>query len=162
MRRKHRLYVGTIAMLLAITWGAQLYAEDKAPVKPLDDAHKTAAAKLVDAGVKYLLTQKDAKGGWSMGQDANRPAITAMVLKTLLQHPDYDSKSPVVVAGFKTLMTYRKDDGGFYEPRMGLPNYTTAIAIMDGRRRQSQTQARHRSSRQVPPHPADRARRQDP
>ncbi len=130
MRRKHKFHIGTIAMLLAVACCVQLYAEDKAPAKPLDEAHKTAATKLADAGVKYLLTQKDAKGGWSMGQDANRPAITAMVLKALLQHPDYDSKSPVVVAGFKTLMTYRKDDGGFYEPRMGLPNYTTAIAIM--------------------------------
>jgi len=104
------------------------HAAEKA--KPLDEAHKTSAVKLSNAAVKYLLTQKDAKGGWSMEQGANRPAITAMVLKVLLQHPDYDSSSPVVVAGFKTLMTYRKADGGFYEPNVGLPNYTTSIAIM--------------------------------
>ena len=130
MRGKQKLYVGIIAMLLAAVWCVQSNAADRAPTKPLDDAHKTTGAKLADAGVKYLLTQKDAKGGWSMGQDANRPAITAMVLKVLVQHPDYDSKSPVVVEGFKALMTYRKADGGFYEPNMGLPNYTTSIAIM--------------------------------
>ncbi|MBL7220403.1 MAG: terpene cyclase/mutase family protein [Phycisphaerae bacterium] len=132
MSCKQRYYIGVIVTLIAAAWSMQVIAaEDKAkPVKPLDDVHKTAVTKLTDAGVKYLLTQKDAKGGWSMGQDANRPAITAMVLKVLLQHPDYNASSPVVVKGFEALMTYRKSDGGFYEPRAGLPNYTTSIAIM--------------------------------
>jgi squalene-hopene/tetraprenyl-beta-curcumene cyclase len=124
MRCKHS---GIVATLIIAACCMQAIAAD---VKPLDDAHQAAVNKLIDSGVKYLLTQKDAKGGWSMGQDANRPAITAMVLKVLLQHPDYNASSPVVVQGFKALMTYRKSDGGFYEPKMGLPNYTTSIAIM--------------------------------
>jgi squalene-hopene/tetraprenyl-beta-curcumene cyclase len=124
MRCKHS---GIIVMLIAAACCMQAIAAD---VKPLDDAHKATVAKLTGSGVKYLLTQTDAKGGWSMGQDANRPAITALVLKVLVQHPDYNSKSPVVVKGFKALMTYRKSDGGFYEPKMGLSNYTTSIAIM--------------------------------
>ena len=138
MRCKQRYYIGVIVTLITAAWSMQVTAaEDKAPVKPdapkvkpLDDAHKATVTKLTNAGVKYLLTQKDAKGGWSMGQDANRPAITAMVLKVLVQHPDYDASSPVVVKGFEALMTYRKSDGGFYEPKMGLSNYTTSIAIM--------------------------------
>ena len=128
---KHGYYIGIVAALIASAWCINVSAEDKAPkVKPLDDAHKAAVVKLTDRGVKYLLTQTDAKGGWSMEQGANRPAITAMVLKVLVQHPDYDASSPVVVKGFKTLMTHRKSDGGFYEPNVGLPNYTTSIAIM--------------------------------
>jgi squalene-hopene/tetraprenyl-beta-curcumene cyclase len=132
MPDKQRYYVGAIVILIAAVCCIQLCAaEDKAPkVKPLDDAHKATVTKLTDAGVKYLLTQKDDRGGWSMGQDANRPAVTAMVLKVLLQHPDYNASSPVVVKGFKTMMTYRKSDGGFYEPKVGLANYTTSIAIM--------------------------------
>ena len=138
MRCKQEHHIGIIVTLITAVWCMQAVAvEDKAPakpdapkVKPLDDAHKAAVVKLTDRGVKYLLTQKDARGGWSMGQDANRPAITAMVLKVLLQHPDYNASSPVVVKGFEALMTYRKSDGGFYEPRAGLPNYTTSIAIM--------------------------------
>jgi len=102
MRCRHRYYIGVIAMLIAAAWCMQVVAaEDKAAVRPLDDAHKATVVKLTDRGVKYLLTQTDAKGGWSMGQDANRPAITAMVLKVLLQHPDYDASNPVVVKGFK-------------------------------------------------------------
>ncbi len=130
MLGKRRLWVGIIVTFIVAPWCVQVRAEDKAPVKPLDEAHQATATKLVGGGVKYLLSQKDAKGGWSMGQGANRPAITAMVLKVLVQHPDYDIKSPVVVEGFKALMTYRKADGGFYEPSIGLPNYTTSIAIM--------------------------------
>ena len=127
MRYKYRCSIGIIATLIAATCCMQAIAADP---KPLDEAHKTAAGKLVDSGVKYLLTQKDGTDGWSMGQGANRPAITAMVLKVLLQHPDYDSSSPVVKKGFAALMVYRKADGGFYEPTAGLPNYTTSIAIM--------------------------------
>ena len=121
------IHSGIIATLITAVCCVQAIAAD---VKPLDDAHKNTVSKLADRGVKYLLTQKDAKGGWSMGQDANRPAVTAMVLKVLVQHPDYNSSSPVVVQGFKALMAYRKSDGGFYEPNMGLSNYTTSIAIM--------------------------------
>ena len=131
MAEKCKYYIGIIVTLLSAAWCLQTaVAAEKAPAQPMDDAHKASVTKLIDGGVKYLLTQKDAKGGWSMGQDANRPAITALVLKTLLQHPDYNSKSPVVVKGFEALMSYRKADGGFYEPNMGLPNYTTSIAIM--------------------------------
>ena len=127
MRRNHNYRSGIIAALITAAFCMQAIAAD---VKPLDDAHKKTATKLIDGGVKYLLTQKDAKGGWSMEQGSNRPAITAMVLKVLLQHPDYNSSTPVVKKGFAQLMTYRKTDGGFYEPTVGLPNYTTSIAIM--------------------------------
>jgi len=121
-----------MAVVLVLTAAACcLYAAEAADkAKPLDDAHKAKAIKLADAGVKYLLTRKDAEGGWSMDQGSNRPAITAMVLKVLVQHPGYDSSSPVVKKGFEALMKYRRADGGFYEPKIGLPNYTTSIAIM--------------------------------
>jgi len=127
MRHNNNYRTGIIALLITATFSMQAIA---AEVKPLDDAHKATATKLIDGGVKYLLTQKDAKGGWSMEQGSNRPAITAMVLKVLLQHPDYNNSTPVVKKGFAELMTYRKSDGGFYEPTAGLPNYTTSIAIM--------------------------------
>jgi len=123
-------HIAVAAVLLAVsTCGLHdTAAAEKA--RPMDDAHKASAAKLIDAGVKFLLTQKDAEGGWSMDQGSNRPAITAMVLKVLVQHPDYDASSPMVKKGFEALFKYQKSDGGFYEPRVGLPNYTTSIAIM--------------------------------
>jgi len=118
-----------VVLLSAATWGlCAAAAAEKA--KPMDDAHKAAGAKLTNAGVKYLLGRRDAEGGWSMDQGANRPAITAMVLKVLVQHPDYSASSPVVKKGFEALFKYRRSDGGFYEPKVGLPNYTTSIAIM--------------------------------
>jgi len=120
----------TVAVVLLAVSACGLHAAAAEKAKPMDDAHKALAKKLADGGVKYLLTQKDAKGGWSMDQGANRPAITAMVLKVLLQHPDYDASSPVVKKGFEALFKYQRSDGGFYEPKVGLPNYTTSIAIM--------------------------------
>jgi squalene-hopene/tetraprenyl-beta-curcumene cyclase len=129
MRISSKRITATVVFLTAVNCSL-CAARAAEKVKPLDNTHKAAAMKLANSGVKYLLTQTDSKGGWSMEQGSNRPAITAMVLKVLIQHADYDSSSHVVKKGFEVLMTYRKSDGGFYDPRAGLPNYTTSIAIM--------------------------------
>ncbi len=103
---------------------------DKKPVQVMDDSHRASARKLMSEGVKFLMSQKESDGGWSLGHGANKPAITAMVLKALLQHPDYNIDSKEVAAALKVLLKYQQADGGFYDPRMGLANYTTSISIM--------------------------------
>ena len=105
-----------------------------APATPkvvaIDAPHRAKAEKLIAGGVKWLLTQKEAGGGWSLGGGAARPAVTAMVIKTLLQHPDYGAKHPVVKKAFDVLLSYKQKDGGIYDPKQGQQNYTTALAVM--------------------------------
>jgi squalene-hopene/tetraprenyl-beta-curcumene cyclase len=101
-----------------------------AATEALDAKHLAGAQKLLNGGLTYLLSVREADGGWSLGRGANKPAITAMVLKALLRHPDFDRTSPVVQKGFEVLMSYRQKDGGFYDPKQGLSSYTTAIAVM--------------------------------
>jgi len=105
--------------------------EAKPPAEPvaLDDAHRAKARELADAGVKFLLRQRGADGGWSIGGQ-ERCAATALVLKCLLQHPDYDASDPVVRKGFDVLLSYQQDDGGIYEPKEGHANYSTSVAVM--------------------------------
>jgi len=96
----------------------------------MDAPHRAKAEKLIAGGVKWLLTQKEAGGGWSLGGGAARPAVTAMVIKALLQHPDYGAKHAVVKKAFDVLLSYKQEDGGIYDPKQGQQNYTTALAVM--------------------------------
>ena len=88
------------------------------------------ARRLIDAGVAYLVSRREEGGGWSIANGANRPAITALVLKVLLQHPQYGQDSPVVQKGLDVLASYQQPDGGIYNPADGLGNYNTSLAVM--------------------------------
>jgi len=92
----------------------------------IDESHVQEAQRLINGGLKYLLAKRDADGGW--GEGVFRPAITALVIKALVRHPDFNSSHPIIADGMKVLMKYRHEDGGFYEH--GLQNYTTSIAVM--------------------------------
>ena len=167
----------TVTFLASVVVGENERAGLRASSQPIgseagviDFAHRSAGNKLIDGGVKYLLSHGDEDGGWSIG-GANRPAITAMVLKALLQHPDSidvrvakgtglsesspqslpagrhgqghppradcigntkinNSRSPRVRKGFDVMLSYRQSNGGIYDPRTGLANYSTALAVM--------------------------------
>jgi len=96
----------------------------------IGEKHLATAGKLINGGVAFFLSQRQDDGGWSMARGANKPAITAMVLKALVQHPDFGIESPVVTKGFEVLLSYQQPDGGIYNPKEGMSNYTTAVAVM--------------------------------
>ena len=96
----------------------------------IDETHAAMAAKLINQGVAYLLAQREEDGAWSLGQGAHKPAATGLVLKALLQHPDFDARHPVVRRGFESMLRYRQEDGGVYNPKVGYANYTSSIALM--------------------------------
>ncbi len=99
----------------------------------IDPAHLADARKLINGGVAYLLDHGDPEGGWSLG-GALRPAVTAMVLKALVRHPDFDSSHPVIERGFEILLAHQHktgaNKGGVFNPAEGSANYTTAVAVM--------------------------------
>jgi len=101
-----------------------------AQTEDISKRHRQTAAELVDGGIKYLLSKRDADGGWSLGGGVAKPAVTAMVLKVLVQQPGYDTKHPAVSKGFNVLLGYRQKNGGIYNPKEGRENYTTAVALM--------------------------------
>ncbi|MHC4982257.1 MAG: hypothetical protein ACYTF6_03700 [Planctomycetota bacterium] len=92
----------------------------------IDEAHVATAQKLMNGGVRFLLAKRDGQGGWGAGRF--RPAVTALVVKALVQHPSFDAKHPIVTKAVNVLMSYRHEDGGFYD--QGVANYTTSIAVM--------------------------------
>lgn len=96
----------------------------------IDADHLATAQEDINSGLVFLLKQRNADGGWGFAPGESHPALTALVLKALLRHPDYGIDSPVAVRGFACLMKARQPDGGFYNPREGNANYTTSVAVM--------------------------------
>ena len=73
--------------------------------------------------VAYLLTQQDKNGAWipQVG-----PAITAMVLKSLVQS-GMPADAPAVKSALALIESSRQKDGGYYKDSN--PNYNSAIVL---------------------------------
>jgi len=138
MAMKNAPTVAAVLAAAAFAWASGTAPADGAAAtrptpntpRAVDAGHRGKAIGLIDGGIGYLLAHADQDGGWSLGRGANKPAITAMVLKALLQHRRYDADHPVVQKGFQILLGFRRKDGGIYDPRTGLANYTTSLAVM--------------------------------
>ncbi len=83
------------------------------------------ARAIVDKSTDFLKSKQQPDGAWHAGPQP--PAITAVVLKALVQHPRYDHNTDFIRKGYDKLLTYQVEDGGIY--RDLLANYNTAIAI---------------------------------
>ncbi len=102
----------------------------KAATEALDAAGLAKAQALLNGGISYLLSQREADGGWSFGGGAMKPALTGLVLKCLLGHSDFDRNHPIVKQAIATMLSYRQPDGAIFNPEEGQQAYTTAIAVM--------------------------------
>jgi squalene-hopene/tetraprenyl-beta-curcumene cyclase len=96
----------------------------------IDAEHLARVQADLNEGLSYLLKSRKDDGGWGFAPGPSHPGLTAMVLKALLQHPDYTYDSPAVSKGFACLMKYRQPDGGFYDPEEGEQTYVTSVAVM--------------------------------
>jgi squalene-hopene/tetraprenyl-beta-curcumene cyclase len=99
--------------------------------KPVSkDILRQKMAEPIRKGLSFLVDAQLEDGGWPGWTGASDPAITALVTKAFIQHPDYGPKHPVVQQAVKLVLSYRQPDGGIYDPKIGYANYTTSIALM--------------------------------
>ena len=96
----------------------------------MDAAHVKKAQKMINDGIAFLLAARNKDGSWDMGRGAFKPACTAMVLRVLVAHPDFGPRHDVVRTGYAALLKYQQKDGGIYEPKEGVNNYATSLAVM--------------------------------
>lgn len=94
------------------------------PARAADDPSARAQA-LVDKGLEYLKSQQNAQGAWQGPEEP--PAISAIVLKAIVQSPKYSTRDDFVAKGYQKLLSYQLDNGGVYKDM--LANYNTAIAV---------------------------------
>jgi squalene-hopene/tetraprenyl-beta-curcumene cyclase len=119
--KQHRSFqIALIAsLLLAVAGEGRAEAED-APAPA-----KRAVAEALD----YLVAAQREDGGWeAFGR--SHPAVTALVLKGLLEDPAYGPEHPAVKRGLAFLLRYVHTDGGIYVEGEGMRNYHTSVALM--------------------------------
>ena len=109
------------ALIVLICFSSILLAADQ-PAKPDAAARgKAVATKALD----FLESKQQPDGAWHT--DKAPPAISAIVLKALVQDERYDANSDFVKKGYDKLLSYQYENGGIYKDL--LANYNTAIAV---------------------------------
>jgi squalene-hopene/tetraprenyl-beta-curcumene cyclase len=104
-------------LLVTLLAASPLFAKDATP--------QQRAEAMIDKATDYLKSKQLPDGAWHTGPQP--PAISAVVLKALVQHPRYDHNTDFIKRGYERLLTHQLESGGIY--RDMLANYNTAIAI---------------------------------
>src|ERR1044072_279528 len=77
------------------------------------DSTTDRAQAMIDKAIDYLKKQQQPGGGWQTG--AQPPAITAVVLKAIVQDEKYDANTDFEKRGYDKLLTFQMEDGGIYK-----------------------------------------------
>lgn len=100
-----------------------------ADVPPIDLGLRSRVQGSIDDALKYLVSSQHEDGGWeAFGQ--SHPAITALVVKCLVQDRGYGSQHPVTKRGLEFVLRFTQPDGGVYVPGEGMRNYHTSVALL--------------------------------
>jgi squalene-hopene/tetraprenyl-beta-curcumene cyclase len=94
------------------------------PAAALDDAHWKQANQSIQRGIDHLRSTQNEDGSWSPKPG---PAITAMVVRVMLERKDISPNDPVVEKGIDYIMSKVKPDGGIHDGF--LENYNTSICL---------------------------------
>lgn len=128
MKITARSAVPLLALLLGLV--ATPTASGQAqPAERLSPQRQAEAYRVLNDAIAFLRAQQDTEsGGWAVRPDGvTFPAITALVVDGMLQHPAIDAADPDVARGIEYLLSHRQPDGGIYD--RVLPSYNTAIAL---------------------------------
>lgn len=82
--------------------------------------------KAVANGLKFLASQQDKNGGWTSRYG---PAVTAIVTKAFVDHPDYGPEHTLVKRAIASILRHEQPDGGIYERGQNLANYQTSVVL---------------------------------
>jgi squalene-hopene/tetraprenyl-beta-curcumene cyclase len=100
-------------------------AAGEAAVKPDVSSVAMTAQASIDKAAVWLKSQQQPDGGWQKNQEP--PAMSALVLRTLVQSGKVSASDADIKKGFDKLLTYQLDNGGIFKDLLG--TYNTAIAI---------------------------------
>ncbi len=84
----------------------------------------------IQKGLRFLESTQAPDGGWKGGPHGSDPAVTALVAKGFIQHPDYGPKHPIVQRALAFVLKHQQPDGGIYHPQVGYANYSTSVVLM--------------------------------
>ena len=93
------------------------------------DALNRLATEDIQRGLNFLVAAQQPDGGWLL-RGRSDPAITALVAKCFIQHPDGGPEHPIVARALDFVLTFVQPNGGIYVPDQGLRNYQTSVCLM--------------------------------
>lgn len=95
----------------------------------IDLGLRVKAQASVAKALKYLAAGQGEDGGWeAFGR--SHPAITALVVKCLMQDEHYGPNHPIAKRGLDFVLRFVQPDGGVYVPGEGMRNYHTSVALL--------------------------------
>jgi len=110
--------LGILLAMLALFGGLRIAAAGT------DDPAQVAQST-IDKALAYLKSKQKPDFGWQ--DEADPPAITALVLRAFIADDKYDADDPFLEKGYDKLLSYQVQDGGIYKDVLAC--YNTAIAI---------------------------------
>ena len=111
------LLVGALAL------GTQLVAAESAEL--------TAAAAGANKAVEFLSKQQNDNGTFGKSTAVTAPGMVGLVLKALASSPGKPRESNAVVGkAAKYLLGMQQPSGAIVDPKLGLENYNTSIAVI--------------------------------
>jgi len=109
----------------ALSSAALLMAVVATPASAIDDAHREQANAQIDKGIAFLRSTQNGDGSWSPDYG---PAITALCVRVMLDHPEIGPDDPTVAKGVAYILKHANADGSIARGDL-LTNYNTAIAV---------------------------------
>ncbi|NLX21991.1 MAG: terpene cyclase/mutase family protein [Phycisphaerae bacterium] len=86
-------------------------------------------AEAIDRAMVFLAERQAEDGGWAGPFPGSDPAITALVARGFICHPNYGSRHEITRRAVACVLRFRQPDGGIYNPQTGYANYTTSIVL---------------------------------
>ncbi len=114
-----------VGAVLLMPGGASGAGEEGASLAEL----RPRVGAAIDPALVFLAERQAEDGGWSGPFPDSDPAITALVAKAFLQHPDFGPRHEITQRAVALVLRFRQPDGGIYNPQTGYANYTTSIAL---------------------------------
>ena len=117
--------ISALCLSFAVCAADLALAED--PPLPLHLRVRTAEA--IDKALRFLEASQQPDGAWDL-YGRPHPAITALVVKCLVQDDAYGPRHAAARRGLGFVLRYVQPDGGIYVPGEGMRNYHTSVALM--------------------------------
>ncbi len=96
------------------------------PAVASQDSPRDKANALIERGSVFLVNQQQDNGTWQPVEQVP-PAITALVLRALIDTDQFGPDDDLIQSGYQALIAQQVADGGIYDDL--LANYNTAIAV---------------------------------
>ena len=125
--------LGVLLLVALYLYLFEMTSHSKPTQAPL--AIQPSGDKALDAirrGFNYLRVYQEADGGFSIGLVDPKPAVTALVLESLVKSPLPDSeKDPAMIKrATQAILSKQQPDGSICTPMLNLDVYSTSISLL--------------------------------